>query len=88
MRDNKDGGQEKEMTLSAETFIGRFLWHVLPRQFHRIRHFGLHHGSCRKRLSQARALLGLAKEIPAVEKPSLSGWLEELFGEELVNFHW
>ncbi|MCP4949002.1 MAG: transposase [Aestuariibacter sp.] len=84
-KDNKDGGQEKEMTLPAETFIGRFLWHVLPRGFWRIRHYGLHHGSCRKRLSQARALLGLDKEIPAVEKLSLSRWLEELFGEDVLN---
>ncbi len=84
-KDNKDGGQEKEMTLSAETFIGRFLWHVLPRQFHRIRHFGLHSSGCRKKLSRVRELLGLEKEIPAVEKPSLSGWLEELFGEDILN---
>jgi len=84
-KDNKDGGQEKEMSLPAETFIGRFLWHVLPRKFHRIRHYGLHHGSCRKKLSQARKLLGLDAAVPEAEEPSLSGWLEELFGEDILN---
>lgn len=84
-KDNKDGGQEKEMTLSAETFIGRFLWHVLPRRFWRIRHCGLHHGSCRQRLAQARALLGLAAEVPEADELSLRLWLEELFGEDILN---
>jgi hypothetical protein len=34
-----DRGQPKEMTLSAEEFIRRFLLHVLPRRFVRIRHY-------------------------------------------------
>ena len=84
-KNNKNGGQEEEMTLPANTFIGRFLWHVLPRQFHRIRHFGLHSGGCRKKLSRVRELLGLDKAIPAVEKLSLRMWLEELFGEDVLN---
>ncbi len=84
-KDNKAGGQEKEMTLPAKTFIGRFLWHVLPRGFWRIRHYGLHHGSCRQKLSRVRELLGLEAEIPEVEKLSLSVWLEELFGEDVLN---
>ncbi len=84
-KDNKDGGQEKEMTLTAETFIGRFLWHVLPSGFRRIRHYGLHHSSCRKKLSRVRELLGLEAEIPEVEELSLRVWLEELFGEDILN---
>ncbi len=84
-KDNKDGGQEKKMTLKAEDFIWRFLWHVLPRGFWRIRHYGLHHSSCRKKLSKARELLGLEAEIPEVEELSLRMWLEELFGEDILN---
>ena len=30
----------KEMTLPADQFIRRFLWHVLPKRYHRIRHYG------------------------------------------------
>jgi len=84
-KDNKDGGQEKEMTLPAETFIGRFLWHVLPRGFWRIRHYGLHHGSNRKKLEQARALLGLERALPEEEELSLQDWLAEIMGEDVFN---
>ena len=45
------------MTLSADEFIRRFLLHVLPRGFHRIRHYGLLAGSARK------ASLALAREL-------------------------
>jgi len=84
-KDNKAGGQEKEMTLAGVEFIWRFLWHVLPRGLWRIRHYGLHHSSCRKRLSQARALLGLEAAVPEVEELSLREWLTELFGEDRLN---
>ncbi len=46
------------MTLGAHEFIRRFLLHVLPKGFHRIRHYGLLAGGTRdKNLAQARALL-------------------------------
>ena len=39
-KDYKDGCARKEMTLSHEEFIRRFLMHVLPRRFQKIRYFG------------------------------------------------
>ena len=49
------------MTLSAGEFIRRFLLHVLPSGFHRIRHYGLLASSARKdSLALARALLDAA----------------------------
>jgi hypothetical protein len=39
-RDYRDNNQQKTMTLSADQFIGRFLLHVLPSGFHRIRYYG------------------------------------------------
>jgi len=46
------------MTLGTPEFIRRFLIHVLPKGFHRIRHYGLLAGGTRdKNLAQARALL-------------------------------
>ena len=42
-----EGGQARVMTLSAGEFIRRFLLHVLPRGFHRIRHYGFLTGSNR-----------------------------------------
>ena len=51
------------MTLATDEFIRRFLLHVLPRGFHRIRHYGLLAGSARK------ASLALARELLAVAPP-------------------
>jgi hypothetical protein len=39
-RDYKDGNKRKRMTLDAHEFIRRFLLHVLPHGFVRIRHYG------------------------------------------------
>ena len=50
--------QKKLMSLSIDEFIRRFLLHVLPKQFHRIRHVGLFANACRrKNINQLRTLL-------------------------------
>lgn len=41
VKDYKDGGKWKEQTLRGVEFIRRFLMHVLPKRFMRIRHYGL-----------------------------------------------
>jgi len=80
--DNREGnkfkGQLKQMTLPAVQFIGRFLTHVLPSRFVRIRHFGLHHGTCRKKLQQARRLLGLPMQLPVLLQLKLIEWLKQI----------
>jgi Putative transposase len=49
------------MTLGVDEFIRRFLLHVLPRGFHRIRHYGLLSASARRaNLTRARELLAVA----------------------------
>jgi hypothetical protein len=54
-------GRYTTMTLNANEFIRRFLIHVLPKGFHRIRHYGLLAGSNRaETIARARDLLGLA----------------------------
>src|SRR5215211_5105066 len=51
----------KSMTLSADAFIRRFLLHVLPDGFHRIRHYGLFAGGTRAaNVARIRSLLGPA----------------------------
>ena len=40
-KDYVHGSRKRKMTLSADEFLRRFLLHVLPRGFVRIRHFGL-----------------------------------------------
>ncbi|MBV1688169.1 IS91 family transposase [Novosphingobium sp. G106] len=62
-RDGLD--RQRVMTLAADEFIRRFLLHVLPRGFHRIRHYGLLAGSARKdAIARARALLHVAPAPP------------------------
>jgi hypothetical protein len=52
---------QKTMTLGATEFIRRFLLHVLPSGFHRIRYYGLlGHRHRREHLAQCRHLLGMA----------------------------
>lgn len=84
--DNREGnklkGQLKRMTLPAVEFIGRFLAHVLPKRFVRIRHFGLHHGTCRKKLQQARRLLGLPMQLPIIQQLNLIEWLKQILQTE------
>ena len=54
-------GRQQVMTLTSDEFIRRFLLHVLPRGFHRIRHYGLLASGARKdNLEQARQLLAVA----------------------------
>lgn len=63
-RDYRHGNVQKQMTLSADEFIRRFLLHSLPDNFHRIRHYGFLANGCRRaRLATIRPLLPAA--IPA-----------------------
>lgn len=58
-KDYKDESKIKLMTISAEEFIRRFLLHVLPRRFTKIRHFGLLSNRNRKTIiSLCRILIG------------------------------
>jgi hypothetical protein len=55
------------MTLETPEFIRRFLLHVLPKGFHRIRHYGLLAGSTRKvDIARARELLAVSPPLPPV----------------------
>jgi hypothetical protein len=58
----RDGaGRHRVMTLGADEFIRRFLLHLLPPGFHRIRHYGLLCASARTAsLARARELLAVA----------------------------
>ena len=53
-------GRYKTMTLATDEFIRRFLSHVLPRRFHRIRHYGLlANGNRAANVATARELLAV-----------------------------
>jgi Putative transposase len=55
-------GRYKTMTLATDEFIRRFLIHVLPKGFHRIRHYGLlANGNRAANIAHARELLAVPK---------------------------
>jgi predicted RNA-binding Zn-ribbon protein involved in translation (DUF1610 family) len=60
----------KAMTIAADEFMRRFLLHVLPSGFHRIRHYGLlANGGRHEHLARARELLHV---VPAVAEAPAS----------------
>jgi len=62
-KDYRRNGADRQqvMTLATDEFIRRFLLHVLPKGFHRIRHYGLLASSTRKaNIERARQLLNVA----------------------------
>jgi hypothetical protein len=85
-KDYRGGGQVKTMTLSADEFIRRFLLHVLPDGFQRIRYYGFLGNRYRKeKLDQCRRLLGMptpAEPTNPTEKDYRDRY-EELVGDSL-----
>jgi hypothetical protein len=84
-RDSADDHQIKETTVTAEEFIRRFLLHVLPDRFVRIRHYGLLSNRNRKtKLAHCQQLLGAlprATEAAPV-KPSWQDLVRQLTGRD------
>jgi hypothetical protein len=87
-KDYRHGDQIKTMTLSADEFIRRFLLHVLPGGFQRIRYYGfLGNRYRREKLEQCRYLLGMsapseqANSVPA--EKDYRDHFEQLTGQSL-----
>ncbi len=68
----------RSMRLPGVEFLRRFLTHVLPRGFHRVRYYGLWHHSKRKQASRAWQLLILQKPVDAVSPTKIADLLEAL----------
>jgi hypothetical protein len=70
-KDYRDDNRQKTMTLEAGEFIRRFLIHVLPDGFHRIRYYGFL-GNCHRvrKLALCRKLLGMTSPRPTAEQPA------------------
>jgi hypothetical protein len=83
-RDYRDGSRQKTMTLHGGEFIRRFLIHVLPDGFHRIRYFGFLGNSHRARkLALCRDLLRMAPAKLAEPHPDYRDRYEALTGMSL-----
>jgi len=62
-KDYRDNNTRKEMELPAVEFIRRFLLHILPENFYKIRYYGiLSSRSKQKAIARCRELLGVAKD--------------------------
>jgi hypothetical protein len=67
-KDYRVRDKTKTMSLDVDEFIRRFLLHVLPDQFRRIRHFGFLANACRTaKLARIRAALALPEPTPVAE---------------------
>jgi hypothetical protein len=62
--------------MPGHEFVRRFLQHVLPKGFHKVRYFGLWHPSKRDRAAQAHLLLDLERKTPPVIEPVASSLLK------------
>jgi hypothetical protein len=70
-KDYAHGGRRGTMTLAAVEFVRRFLTHVLPRGFVRVRHYGLlANRHRREKLARCRELLGMAVTPQAETAPT------------------
>jgi hypothetical protein len=71
-KDYRGNNKQKTMTLTGEEFIRRFLLHVVPRGFQRIRYYGFLANSCREqKLARCRELLANQKPpAPSAEPPA------------------
>ncbi len=76
MKDYKDKGRTKITSLPVETFIRRFTWHILPRGFRKIRHFGiLNSGSRTEKIKLIRKLLA---ETAGTVEDKIKDWFDHM----------
>jgi head-tail adaptor len=69
-RDYRDGNRKKRSTVDAMEFVRRFLLHVLPDRFVRIRYFGFLTNARRvQNIERARELIGVAEPDIVRERP-------------------
>ena len=73
-KDYRHGEEKQTMTLGAVQFLRRFLLHVLPKGFMRIRHYGFLANRCRKvKLERCRELLAATEVAREKNARSRSG---------------
>ena len=82
---DRETRETKEQTLEPEEFMERYLQHVVPGNFYRIRHYGLYANRNKKRLlRQAMLALGYFPEIEKPEPKTPEQWLTIMTGEDIT----
>jgi hypothetical protein len=85
VRDSAHGRRRRTIRLPAHTFIERFLLHVLPKGFKRIRHYGLLGPAAKAgRLAQARAALAAPTPDPLVVE-SVEAFMQRINHHECLR---
>ena len=85
-KDYKDDAKYKPMTLSGENFLSRFLMHVLPKGFVRIRYYGIL--SCRSKkdkLALCRNLLGCEKYLSLLRGKTAEEKIKILYNRDICK---
>lgn len=84
-RDYRDKKKEKMMTVSAEEFIRRFLIHVLPDRFVKIRHYGILGSRNKKtKLKLCKKLTGTVLHIKKAERLTAAEMVLKLAGRDIT----
>ncbi len=76
-KDYADGNRHKQMTLSGEEFLRRYLSHILPKGLMRVRHFGFLANCCRRKKLEVirRQLPDVMESVPVdTNEKSLVCW--------------
>ena len=85
-KDRRDHDRQKRMSLPAGEFLRRFLLHVLPDRFVRIRHYGLLANAARAtKLARARTALAAPLPDSEADPPSAADLLFDLSGRDITR---
>jgi Putative transposase/Transposase zinc-binding domain len=85
-RDYRNGNRQRTMALAANEFIRRFLLHVLPAGFQRIRHYGFLGNRCRdEKLARCRQLLAVPQPPACEQTRDYRDHYEKITGSSLIE---
>jgi hypothetical protein len=83
---NRKTGQSEQQSIDAVEFIRRFLLHVLPKRFMRIRHYGFLSNRNKKRnVRICRKLLGQSEQLPEIVDESIDQMMLRLTGVDITR---
>lgn len=85
-RDSDSDGKQRTLWLEGPEFIRRFLLHVLPKGFRKVRHFGLYApGSAARSLARARELLPATEGLTELEKEATLMRVERILAQHELH---
>ncbi|MHB1347355.1 MAG: transposase [Candidatus Humimicrobiaceae bacterium] len=85
-RDRKDDNRKKDITLSADEFIRRFLLHTLPGSYMRIRHFGfLSNRNRSENIAHLKTLLGVDFDTDKRKEQSMQEIMLKITGKDILK---